>query len=124
MEFMRGKVGDWAEMFVQTSRSSRPALELDNFQVMVARATLACGTTGLESHITQELMKLHMQSMGKVALTEYNVAFVSLAKRINWSDEIIMQRYLHGLHLKIRNHLKDYHGEESLLATMTHMFSD
>jgi hypothetical protein len=68
-------------------------------------------------------MKLHMQNMGKVALTEYNVAFGSLVERINWSDEIIMQRYLHGLHLKIRNYLKDYCGEESLLATMTHMFS-
>ena len=68
---------------------------------MVARATLAWGTTGLESHVTQELMKLHMQSMGKVALTEHNVAFGSLAERINWLDKIIMQRYLHGLRLKI-----------------------
>ena len=88
-------------MFVWTSRSSKPVSELDNFQVMVARATLAWGTTGLESCITQELMKLHMQSMGKVALTEYNVAFEGLVERINWSDEIIMQEYLHGHHIKI-----------------------
>ena len=123
MEFMRGRAEAWAQMFSKTAGSSRPAPELDNFTVMVAKATLAWGAIGLEARITRQLMELQMQSVEEKDVEDYNTAFSALVGKVNWSDVIIMRRYLNGLPVTVQDHLKGYHGGDSLSATISHVSS-
>jgi hypothetical protein len=123
LDFMRGKAEIWAKMISETARSSRPAPELDNFQLMVAKATLGWGVIGLEYNITNKLMMLEMQGMGDKEMREYNTVFGDLAERINWSDVIILQKYLLGLPTTVQNRLKGYHGDGSLSTTMAYVSS-
>jgi hypothetical protein len=110
-------------MFSETARSSRPAPELDNFQLMVAKATLAWGVVGLEYNITNKLMVLEMQGIEDKEVGEYNTVYGDLSGRINWSDVIILWKYLLGLPIIVQNQLKGYYGDESLSTTMAHVLS-
>ena len=123
LEFMRGGAETWARMFMETAGTARPAPELDNFTVMVAKATLAWGVIGLEARTTRQLMELQMQSVEEKDVVGYNTVFGLLVGRVNWSDVIIMRRYLNGLPAAVQDHLKGYYGGNSLSATIVHVSS-
>ena len=102
---------------------ARPSPELDNFTVMVAKATLAWRVIGLEVSTTRQLMELQMQSVEEIDVVDYNTVFGLLVVRVNWLDVIIMQRYLNGLPAAVQDHLKRYYGGNSLSATIVHVSS-
>jgi hypothetical protein len=119
--YMRGAAEGWALLITDTAQLFRSFQEVDNFQVLVAKATLAWGTMGLESRITHRLMDLKMVGVGEADMVEYNTVFISLAEKINWSEALIVQKYMRGLHPGIQDHLKGYLGGISLSDTMAHV---
>ena len=72
----------WSREFGRCSCGQPNAPELDQFHVMVVEATLVWGATGLESQVSDKLMKLHMSDGGKADMLGYNLAFVDLAQKI------------------------------------------
>ena len=79
---------------------------------LIIKAVLVWGAIGLEFQVSDKLMKLHMSGGGKADVLGYNLAFADLAQKINWSNFIIMYRYLDGLHPIVRDGLGSYSMEE------------
>lgn len=62
---MIGPAGKWAGLFLATDCAIVSAPELDNFPVLVAKATLAWRDNGKEAQIRAQLMKIQLETIFK-----------------------------------------------------------
>lgn len=106
LKFMIGPAKKWAELFLATAHAKIKAPELDNFQVLVAKATLAWGDDGKEAQTCVQLMNTRLEAITTQELTSYHQRFNAFAARISWSEPAILQCYKLGLPLVISRRLE------------------
>lgn len=121
LNFTMGPVREWAKLFLGTENTAVEATELDNFQVLLAKATLAWGDSGKEAQIRIQLMNLHLEAITTLDLAIYHREFAVLSARISWSKPAIIQCYKQGLPSMLRAQLEVKGVAEDLEMVQKHV---